>query len=92
MILVYLTMVLVGLALTIRLATWRSRHTITAGIGSLLAVLAIVGGLSIGVYVAPLAVVVLAGAAASQRAQQCFLTYVAAAKAALVARCLAFYE
>ena len=64
MIWVYVTVLLVGLALTIRLAAWRSRHAITAGIGTLLAAFAIITGFSIGVYVAPLAVIVLALAAA----------------------------
>lgn len=64
MLLVYSTLLLAGLALTIRLATWRSRHAITAGIGTLLAAFAILTGFSIGVYVAPLAVIVLAVAAA----------------------------
>jgi hypothetical protein len=64
MILLYLTILLAGIALTIRLATWRSRHAITAGIGTLLAAFAILTGFSIGVFVAPVAVIVLAVAAA----------------------------
>lgn len=64
MILLYLTILLAGIALTVRLATWRSRHAIAAGIGTFLAAFAILTGFSIGVFVAPLAVIVLAAAAA----------------------------
>ena len=60
----YLAIFLVGLALTARLAAWHSRHSITAGIGTALAGLAILSGFSIGWAVAPVALVVLALAAA----------------------------
>jgi hypothetical protein len=56
----YLAIFLVGLALTVRLAAWRSRHSITAGIGTALAGLAILSGFSIGWVIAPVALLVLA--------------------------------
>ena len=64
MIVLYLTILIIGIALTIRLATWRSRHAITAGIGTSLAALAVLSGLSIGFLFAPLALLVIAAAAA----------------------------
>jgi hypothetical protein len=60
----YLAIFLVGVALTARLAAWRSRQSITAGIGTALAGLAILSGFSIGWAIAPVSVVVLALAAA----------------------------
>ena len=63
MILLYLTILIIGLALTIRLASWRSQHAITAGIGTLLAAFAVLSGFSIGYLVAPLALLVIAAAA-----------------------------
>ena len=60
---VYVAILLVGCGLTIRLGTWRSRHAITAAIGTVLAAFAILTGFSIGFMVAPLALIVLALAA-----------------------------
>ena len=64
MLLLYTAVAVIGLALTVRLVTWRSPHAITAGAGTVLAALAIVSGFSIGVYLAPIALLVLALAAA----------------------------
>jgi heme/copper-type cytochrome/quinol oxidase subunit 3 len=64
MIWLYVTILFVGIALTIRLATWRSRHAITASIGTLIAAFAILTGFSIGFIIAPVAVIVIAAAAA----------------------------
>ena len=63
MIWLYLTILVVGCGLTIRLGTWRSRHVITAGIGTFLAAGAILTGFSIGFIIAPLALIILAFAA-----------------------------
>jgi hypothetical protein len=63
MLLLYALLGLLGFALTARLMTWRSRHALTAGTGTALAALAIVTGFSIGVYLAPVALLVLALAA-----------------------------
>ena len=62
MIWLYLTILLIGCGLTIRLATWRSRHVITAGAGTVLAAVAVLTGLSIGFVIAPLALAVLGAA------------------------------
>lgn len=63
MIWLYLTIFLIGCGLPIRLGAWRSRHVITAGVGTALAAFAILAGFSIGLIIAPLALVVLASAA-----------------------------
>ena len=52
MILAYLLLLLGGLVLTTRAARRRSRHALTAGGGTVLALLAILGGFSIGLYLA----------------------------------------
>lgn len=59
----YLLMVLLGVVLTAMLSWRRSRHAVTAIIGTLLAVFAIITGFSIGIFVAPIALVVLGVAA-----------------------------
>ena len=64
MIWLYLTILGVGLALTLRLTAWRSRHAVTAGIGSSLAALAVLSGFSIGYLIAPWALLIIAAAAA----------------------------
>lgn len=62
MIWVYVTIVLLGLTLFIRLASWRSPHALTAGIGTVFAVLALLGGFSIGFVIAPVALLTLSAA------------------------------
>ena len=64
MIWLYLTILIIGIALTIRLTVWRSRHGITAALGTSLAVLAVLSGFSIGYIVAPVALLIIAAAAA----------------------------
>ena len=70
MLLLYLVIVLLGVALTARLAAWRSRHAWTAGAGTLLGVLAALGGFSIGPLVAPVALLALALAAGAHLRQR----------------------
>jgi hypothetical protein len=60
MLTLYVVLALLGLALTTRLFTWQSRHAFTAGVATVLAVGAIVTGFSIGVYLAPVALLALA--------------------------------
>jgi hypothetical protein len=60
MLLPYLLLTVLGLGLTARLVTWRSPHALTAGAGTMLAAFSVVSGFSIGVYVAPVALLVLA--------------------------------
>jgi hypothetical protein len=55
----YLLLVLSGLVLTVRLAQQRSRHWFTASGGTVLAMLAIPTGFSIGMYVAATAALLL---------------------------------
>ena len=64
MIFLYLTILIIGIALTIRLAIWRSQHGITASIGTALAALAVLTGLGGGFIIAPIALLVIAAAAA----------------------------
>jgi hypothetical protein len=64
MIWLYLTILIIGIALTIRLAAWRSRHAITAGIGASFAGFAVLSGFSIGYIIAPVALLIIAAAAA----------------------------
>ena len=59
MIWLYSLLVLSGLVLTVRLAQQRSRHTLTAGGGTVFALLAILGGFSIGIYFAAVAALLL---------------------------------
>lgn len=59
MIWVYLLLFLSGLVLTGRLIARRSGHACTAAAGTLLAGLAILGGFSIGSYLAAIAAVLL---------------------------------
>lgn len=61
---VYLLLLLAGLLLTGRLMVRRSRQVYTAAAGTVLAVLAILGGFSIGIYLAAGSAVllILAGA------------------------------
>ena len=63
MIWLYLTILILGITLTIRLAAWRSQHAITAGIGTLFAGLAVLSGFSIGYIIAPVALLMIAAAA-----------------------------
>lgn len=63
MIWLYLTILAIGLALTIRLVTWRSRHAATAAIGTSLAALAVLSGLGSGFIIAPVALLIIAAAA-----------------------------
>jgi hypothetical protein len=69
MLLLYVLLTVLGLGLTARLVTWRSPHALTAGAGTMLAAFAVVGGFSIGVYVAPVALFVLALAVAPHLGQ-----------------------
>ena len=64
MLILYVVIAVIGVALTTRLFMWRSRHAITAGIGTFLAVFAIISGFTIGWIVAPIALLVLAFAVA----------------------------
>ena len=59
MILLYLLLVLSGLVVTTMLAVRRSRHATTAGIGTLVAFLSILSGFSIGIFLAPVALLIL---------------------------------
>ena len=59
MILLYAILLLAGVVLTARLATRRSRQLYIAAAGTLLAALAILGGFSIGIYLAAAAAVLL---------------------------------
>lgn len=62
MLLLYMVLAVLGAGLTARLLTWRSPHALTAGTGTILAALAIVTGFSIGIYVATVALLLLARA------------------------------
>lgn len=59
MIWVYLLLLLAGILLTGRLAVRRSRQAYTAAAGTVLAALAILGGFSIGIYLAAVSAIVL---------------------------------
>ncbi len=59
MVWLYVALFVAGIVLTIKLGRRRSRHVITAAIGTALAFLAILAGFSIGVLLAPLALVLL---------------------------------
>ncbi len=63
----YLLLLLAGIVLAVRLAVRRSRHLGTAAGGTLLAALAILGGFSIGIYLAAVAAVLLIVAGSSVR-------------------------
>ena len=55
----YLLLVLSGIVVTAMLAVRRSRHAITAGVGTLVAILSVLSGFSIGIYLAPVALLLL---------------------------------
>jgi hypothetical protein len=59
MILLYLLLALSGIVVTTMLAVRRSGHAVTAGIGTLVAFLSILSGFSIGIYLAPVALLLL---------------------------------
>lgn len=63
MLLVYLLLVVAGLVLTVTLARRGSRQAITAGVATVLGMLAVVSGFSIGPKVAAVAAVLLLVAA-----------------------------
>jgi hypothetical protein len=60
MIWTYALLILTGLCLTVLLAHRRSRHAVTAGVGTVVAIVALLGGFSIGIYIFPVALVLLA--------------------------------
>lgn len=62
MIWTYITIVIVSIALTVRLASWRSPHALTAGIGTVFAVFALLAGFSIGFLIAPVALLTISAA------------------------------
>ncbi len=62
-ILPYLSLAIAGLVLTVLLARRRSRHALTAVVGTVLGGLAVLGGFSIGILLAPVSLVVLLVAA-----------------------------
>jgi hypothetical protein len=55
----YVLMTLLGVVLTVLLASRRSRHVWTAGAGTVLAAFSVLSGFSIGVFVAPIALLLL---------------------------------
>ena len=59
MILLYLLLALSGVVVTTMLAMRRSRHATMAGIGTLVAFLSILSGFSIGIFLAPVALLIL---------------------------------
>jgi hypothetical protein len=63
MIWLYLLLVLLGVFLTVLLARQHSRHVGTAVAGTALAVCSVLSGFSIGIYVAPIALLLLVLAA-----------------------------
>jgi hypothetical protein len=63
MIWLYLVLVLVGVVLTVLLARRHSRQVWTAGAGTVLAAFSVLSGFSIGIYVAPIALLLLVLAA-----------------------------
>jgi hypothetical protein len=69
MIWLYLLLVLLGVVLTVVLARRHSRHVWTAGAASVLAVFSVLSGFSIGIYVAPIALLLLVVAARHVRHQ-----------------------
>jgi hypothetical protein len=67
MIWLYLLLVLLGVVLTVLLARRHSRHVWTAGAATVLAVFSVLSGFSIGIYVAPIALLLLVLAAPHAR-------------------------
>ncbi len=63
----YLLLVLIGVVLTVLLARRHSRHVWTAGAATVLAVFSVLSGFSIGIYVAPIALLLLVLAAPHAR-------------------------
>jgi hypothetical protein len=59
MTLIYLSLAVAGLILTVLLARRRSRHAFTAGFGMLLGALSVLSGFSIAVFLAPASLLLL---------------------------------